>query len=166
MAEETQLQTGEAVERQRVTASEVSWALRAVNVAAADVEHELARRLGLRPLDYAALAHVMDARRDLGPAELSGLVGVSTGSGTELVDRLEHAGHVERHRHPTDRRRVVLRASESATGRVVGELRDLFDALDSLAADLSDEEQDTVVRYLRAAAERMRRYASGTPGPR
>lgn len=149
----------EAGERARVRAPEVSWALREVNRAGADVERTLARRLQLRAIDYAALGYVMEQQDLLGPVELSTLLGISTGSATELVDRLERAGHLERHRHQQDRRRLMLHATDSAIQQVLGELAPLFSALDVLAADLSEQEAVVVSRYLRSAAHWMREYA-------
>ena len=140
-------------------APEVSWALRNVNRAGAQLDHALAQRLRLRAIDYAALGHVVEQPGRLGPGELSSLLGISTGSGTELVDRLERAGHLLRHRHPQDRRRLVLHATDSATGQVLAELAPLFRALDTLAADLGEQEARVVSRYLRAAAQRMHAYA-------
>jgi DNA-binding MarR family transcriptional regulator len=95
-------------------AHELSWLLRAVIRASAEVDDDLARRLKLRPLDYAAMNHVMTSHQPLGPAELSARLGISTGSGTELVDRLERSGHLHRRRHPSDRRRVSLHPTETA----------------------------------------------------
>lgn len=161
MTEEAQGDATEQDERARVRAPEMSWALREVNRAAADAEQALARRLGMRPMDYAALGHVMTAREPLGPAELSSRLGISTGSATELADRLARAGHLERHAHPMDRRRVALRATEPAIGRVLGALAPLFDDVDALTADFTAAEQEVVVRYLRAAAQRLRSYADG-----
>jgi DNA-binding MarR family transcriptional regulator len=159
VSEQWQEDPVEAEERARVQAPEVSWALRNVNRAGAEVDHALAQRLRLRAIDYAALGHVMEQPGRLGPGELSTLLGISTGSGTELVDRLERAGHLLRHRHPQDRRRLVLHATDSATGHVLTELAPLFRALDSLAADLGEQEARVVTRYLRAAAQRMHEYA-------
>lgn len=146
-------------ERGRVAADELSWALRAVQRAGADVDRELARRLGLRALDYAALGHVMTADAPLGPVELSARLGISTGSGTELVDRLETAGHVERHRHPQDGRRLVLEAAAPAVGRILDELAPLLGALDELADGFTPQEREVVARYLRGAEQRLREYA-------
>ncbi len=164
MTERWQADAVEAGERERVQAPEVSWALREVNRAGADVDHALAQRLRLRAIDYAALGHVMEQQDLLGPVELSTLLGISTGSGTELVDRLERAGHLRRDRHPQDRRRLVLHATDSAIGQVLGELGPLLRTLDALASDLTEEEAAVVSRYLRAAAQRMRDYAHDVPG--
>lgn len=160
----TEIPQGDEVEtreREQVSASELTWALREITRLAAEVDVELARRLHLRPLDHAALGHVMTSPAPLGPAELSTRLGISTGSGTELVDRLERAGHVHRQRDSHDRRRVSLHASPAAVSTVLGELAPLLSALDGLEADFTPAEQDVVVRYLRAAAGRMRGYLAG-----
>jgi len=149
----------EGRERERVTAPELSWSLRELTRAIAEVDQALAERLRLRALDYDALGHVMDEPGALGPVELSSRLGISTGSGTELVDRLERAGHVQRHRHPQDRRRLTLQPTDSTVGEVLDQLAPLFAGLDLLAAELSEQEQVLVTRYLREAAQRMRRFA-------
>lgn len=141
-----------------MSASELTWALREFNRLAGDLDVELARRLRLRLMDSMALGHVMTADVPLGPAELSARLGISTGSGTELVDRLERAGHLKRDRDTRDRRRVSLSASPEAVGSVLGELGPLFAAFDEVAADLSPSEQEAVIRYLGAAAARMRQF--------
>jgi DNA-binding MarR family transcriptional regulator len=155
----------EVRERGQVTAAETSWALREVTRLSAEVDVQLAHRLSLRPLDHAALGHVMSAPAPLGPAELSARLGISTGSGTELVDRLERAGHLERRRDPTDRRRVALHASPSAVASVLQELAPLFASLDALEDELTAQEQAVVVRYLRASADRLRAFLAAPPGP-
>ena len=141
----------------------LSLALREVTQAGADVGPALARRLGIRPLDCAAMEHVMTGR--LGPAELSARLGISTGSGTELVDRLERSGHLVRERHPHDRRRVALRATESTVADVLAALSPLLVAINALAADFTPDEQETITRYLREAARRLRDYAHPAAPP-
>ncbi len=148
----------EGVERARMTAEELSWALRTMNRASAEVDHSLSRRVQLRSLDYEAMGHIMDEHDSLGPAELAGRLGISAGSATELVDRLERAGHVERRRDTADRRRVTLHARPTAVADILGELGPLFDSLDALALEFSPEEQAAVERYLRRATERMREW--------
>jgi DNA-binding MarR family transcriptional regulator len=159
VAERSQGDEVEESERSRVSANEVSWALRHVNRAAADVDHSLAGALNLRALDYAAMGHLMSAPAPLGPAELSMRLGISTGSATELVDRLERAGHLQRRRDSRDRRRVDLQPTESAVRDILGELEPLFTALDALADGFTPAQQETLTRYLRAAAQCMHKYS-------
>ena len=159
MTERPQHDDVEVRERARTSAAELSWALREMQRAQAGVDRRLAERMGLRPTDYQALVHVMTAGEPFGPAELSARLAISTGSGTELVDRLETAGHLERHPHPTDRRRRTLQPSRSAVGRILAELGPLFHELDELAATFDPQEQATIARYLRDAARRLTAYA-------
>lgn len=155
----------EQTERSRVSAAETSWALRDVNRAAADVDHALARRMGLRPLDYTALSHVMTAEGAMGPYRLSGALGISSGSATELIDRLERAGHVRRRRDEQDRRRVSVQATDAAVQRVLGELAPLFSAVDTLAEEFTEPERAAIARFLRQAAEILRAFGADEPGP-
>lgn len=143
-----------------MSAEELSWALRGVNRAAAEVDQAVAGKVGLRLSDYAAVGHVMSQEgAPLGPAELGKRLGISTGSATELVDRLERAGHVVRTREDKDRRRVSLRPSEQAVERILTELRPLFDALDELPANFTASEQAAINRYLRLAAQQLTDFA-------
>lgn len=153
----------ERAERLRVTAAETSWALHDVTRAAAEVDQRLAARLGMRPLEYAAVSHIMAGEGELGPHQLSELVGISTGSSSELVDRLEQAGQVERRRDHRDRRRITLHTTAAGTRRILTELASLFDDLDDLDSSLSPDERETVTRYLREAATLLRRYPPTTP---
>lgn len=163
MAERWQADAVEESERARVSASELSWALRELNRATAEVDRALAARLGLRPLDYTAMNHVMTSATAIGPVDLSHRLGISTGSGTELVDRLERAGHLERRRDHHDRRRVVLRPTPAAVDRILHELQALFTSIDALAADFTPDQQDLILRYLRGAAQRIKTYSHNRP---
>lgn len=148
----------ERVERERVTAQETSWALRDLTRAAIDVDYAVARRLGLRPMDYTALSHIFGNDGTLSPHHLSARLGISTGSATELLDRLERRGHIERHRSADDRRRVTLTPTPSAVGHVLSELSPIIAALDDLAAEHTPAEREVISRYLRRAAQVMRRF--------
>ncbi|MGI3781126.1 MAG: MarR family transcriptional regulator, partial [Janthinobacterium lividum] len=55
-----------------------------------------------------AAAHLTSAPEPVGPGEPSGRPGTTPGATTELVDRLERAGHLERRRDTQDRGRVQL----------------------------------------------------------
>jgi len=149
----------EGAERGRLRAPELSWALRALLRAAAEVDQELARRLQLRPLDFSALNHLMSSPEGLGAAQLSGRLGISTGSATELVDRLENAGHLHRRAHPSDRRRKVLEPTDTAMNRTLGALQPLLANLEELTTQFSPEEQAVITRYLRAATGHFLEFA-------
>ena len=73
---------------------------------------------------------------------------VSTASTTKLLDRLERAGHIERHPHPTDRRVITIAitdATHEEVRRTVGRQHARrFD----VAKRLKPEERDVVIRFL------------------
>ncbi len=151
----------EALERSRMTAAELSWSLRATNRAAAEVDRALAEHLSLRPIEYDAFDHVMSNDHDpIGPVELASRLGISAGSATELVDRLERRGHVHRERGTTDRRRVLVTASPDAVRQVLDDLDPLFAALDQIAESRSPEERAIIQSYLRQAASALSAYAA------
>jgi DNA-binding MarR family transcriptional regulator len=147
------------LEGSRRAAPELSRVLREVSRAAADADRRLARRLRMRPLEYAAMGHVLSSRGTLGPVKLADLLGISSGSATELVDRLEQAGQLRRRRDLADRRRVALKPTEHAMALLLAGLDPLLAPLDGLVATFSNEEQATIVRYLTAAAKILRSYA-------
>ena len=150
------LSAPEALERGRVSTHELSWLLRLNHRAAEELDRALASRLGLRPLDYDAMGAIMDSESDpVGPVELAHRLGISAGSATELVDRLERAGHVARERSAHDRRRVLVTPSPRAVDRLIGELQPLFERLDGLAEEFTPDEQRVIERFLRGATERM-----------
>lgn len=127
---------------------DLSWALHNFVVAAAELDVALGRRLRLSPGEYLAMKHLMTSEVALGPVELGTLVGLTSGSATGLVDRLERAGHLRRHRDPTDRRRLILEPTEQALDGVTSELRPLNDALQEVVAGYSDDERATIERFI------------------
>jgi MarR family transcriptional regulator, organic hydroperoxide resistance regulator len=124
-----------------------------------ELDRALALRLRLRALDYTAMGHLLAADPPLGPVELASRLGISSGSGTELADRLERAGHLHRRRTADDRRRIVLEPDEASVARMLGELAPLFRDLDSLADTFTPDEQAAITRYLTAAADMVRAHA-------
>src|ERR1700735_3625959 len=70
----------------------------------------------VRPTDFRALLHVMVAETAGEPVtsgELRQRMGLSGAAITYLVDRMMASGHIIRQSDPTDRRKVILRYSDS-----------------------------------------------------
>lgn len=122
--------------------------LRQIQVAGSMAEQVMARRLEVNGTDLAAMGHVSAAEPPIGPRELSQRLGLSPAAVTEVVDRLESAGHLVRQRDTRDRRRVQLRPSPTAVGRVLTEIAPLTRELDALADSFDDAERAAIGRYL------------------
>lgn len=152
---EEEIQEGNSLQ-----AHELSWALREVTRANAEITRELARRLGLGVNDMTAMDHLLQ-EGPIGPAELGNLLGMRSASATALVDRLEAVGHVERRPHPTDRRRLVVEPTPHAVEEVLGVIRPLVAGLDAVAEELSPDERRVVARYLERVSEVMGSYGPG-----
>lgn len=80
---------------------------------------------------------------------------LSSAATTGLVDRLERAGHVERVRDPTDRRRIRLRATDRSETVATGMLRGYLERLGRALDEFDDAELDAADRVLRAAIDAM-----------
>ena len=145
-------------------ADETTSMLRRLQTAMRDAETALAARLGIGPTDLAAMTHLTFAREPIGPRDLSARLGITPGATTELVDRLERAGHLERRRDTVDRRRVQLHPSSDTLAQVSAELAPLLRAADEVAAGLDESERAAVLRYLSGVLEAYEAFASGS-GP-
>jgi DNA-binding MarR family transcriptional regulator len=134
--------------------------LRELQSAMGDAELALSRRMQLSHTDLSAMAHLSFAPEHLGPGELSGRLGISPAAATQLVDRLERAGHLERRRDAVDRRRVQLVPTASALQEVGTLLQPLLSGLDAAVRGYTAEERATVTRYLTAVLAAYREFAA------
>lgn len=134
--------------------------LRDLQDAIGEATSALAHRLRMSATDAAAIEHVALADQALGPGELGARLAVTRSSATEVVDRLVRAGHVERVRDETDRRRFRLEPTAAARTRVRAELEPLLRSLDAAAEDFSPAQRDVIAAYLRAVTSAYRAYAA------
>lgn len=90
-----------------------------------DVEHRrirarFAQSLGLSGSEFNAIAFLSEFGQRT-PKELAQNLGMTTGSATAMIDRLEEAGLLNRRPHPHDRRSLLLHltpAGEQAMDRI------------------------------------------------
>ncbi|MEU1732394.1 MarR family transcriptional regulator [Streptosporangium sp. NPDC020145] len=90
-------------------------------------------------------------RGQTGPAQLAVVLGTDTAGTTRLLDRMEAKGLISRSRHPSDRRAVVIEATEA--GRALApRIAPVFGQVNRRMLDgVSDEE----LRALTGLLERM-----------
>jgi DNA-binding MarR family transcriptional regulator len=132
-------------------ARDISRSLRDLLQAGRGVQTTLARRLGVGVTDVQAVSHLVESAEPLGTVELGNRLGIRSASATVLVDRLEAAGHLSRTAHPDDRRRVVLRPTDTARAEVREALAPLLASLGAIVAGLDDGEAAVVRDFLREA---------------
>ncbi|MET9221870.1 MarR family winged helix-turn-helix transcriptional regulator [Streptomyces sp. NPDC088197] len=88
--------------------SELSVASRHYTASYALFNQALADYFGLHPTDVQCLNLLSLESRPVTIGRIAELTGLTTGSATRLVDRLERAGYVVRERDTEDRRRVMV----------------------------------------------------------
>ncbi|WP_394877666.1 MarR family winged helix-turn-helix transcriptional regulator [Mammaliicoccus lentus] len=93
----------------------------------------------------------IDLLRETGPitaGELANKVGLTTGSVTSLVDRLEKVGYVRRERHPEDRRKVIIVPQYEQKVEVQEVFSDLNKNLLGLSSNYNEQELETIKSFL------------------
>ncbi len=89
------------------TVGTLATALRHVILMGENFRNLRARELHLGSSDIVALGHLHDAG-SMAPKELSALMGVTSGTMTALLDRVEKAGFLKREHNPEDRRSLLI----------------------------------------------------------
>ena len=101
--------------------------------------------------DLLALRYLLKAQREgrlVSPHELARYLGVSTASMTAMVHRLEESGHVRREPHRSDRRSVVVVATQETDEEVRRTLGEMHTRMLDAVIDMSPEESSTVIECL------------------
>ena len=115
----------------------------------------IAEQIGLGATDEKTLFLL---RRDgaLTAGDIAQQTGLTTASVTNLIDRLERKGFVQRERDPADRRHVIVRPNEDK----LAELDRLFDAIQAsytvLLERYDDAQLATIADFLAQSAEYTR----------
>ncbi|MBE8476936.1 MarR family winged helix-turn-helix transcriptional regulator [Streptomyces justiciae] len=123
----------------------------------------LADHLGLHPTDLQCLNLLTLEGGPVTTGRIAELTGLTTGSATRLVDRLERAGYVVRERDVVDRRRVLVTTVPEKIvefGRVWDRLGDgwtaLFDDLDAGELALIVDHMRRTTEFSAAQVARLR----------
>lgn len=114
------------------------------------------RYMRLNESDMRAIRMLIQAQKQglvITPKDIAHEVGISSASTTKLIDRLVDGGHLTRAPHPEDQRTIcinVTRQTAQAARETIGRQHARrFD----VAAAMSGDEREVVVRFLTALAE-------------
>jgi DNA-binding MarR family transcriptional regulator len=152
---------------------QISAYLRVMTAESEQIGRAFAAVHEVRPTDFRALLHVMVAETAGEPVtsgELRQRMGLSGAAITYLVDRMMASGHITRQSDPADRRKVILRYSDSGLATARAFFAPLGTHSHDAMAELPDADLLAASRVFTALIEAMRRYQDDLasfkpPGP-
>ena len=110
-------------------------------------KNAISRRLGLNATDAECLS-LLSIKGSSTPKELARYTGLTTGSTTAMLDRLEKIGYIKRTPNPQDRRGVIIEITKQY-GLVAGPLVvGVQKAHSNLIATYSDSELQIIADFL------------------
>ncbi|CAN7703630.1 MarR family winged helix-turn-helix transcriptional regulator [Neorhizobium sp. LjRoot104] len=112
-----------------------------------------ARQGNMHPTDLRCLAVLSSSPRPLSPKEIISTLGLTSGSGTALFNRLERLGLTTRVPNADDKRSVLIQLDRDAASRPLALLADLRERYEDLTKRFSDAELDVISEYLEAVAK-------------
>lgn len=122
-------------------------AARDQGVSSALFRNALGRKLGLNLTDSECLSYL--SIHGVGtPTELARYTGLTTGSATAMLDRLEEAGFITRRPNPEDRRGIIVEIAAPWIEKVRPLVANVQKAHKELIASYSGAELETIADFL------------------
>ena len=143
-----------AGERRAQLVARTLMAGRQLSTAAVMFHTAMAQLQGLGASDTKAL-DLIDRFGPLTAGELGERSGLAPASITGLVDRLVDKQLVRRIKDPADGRRVLIELQRERLAQHAGLFADLVREMTELADEFSDDELETIARYVEGAAKRQ-----------
>ncbi|CAL9330170.1 MarR family winged helix-turn-helix transcriptional regulator [Streptomyces sp. enrichment culture] len=113
----------------------------------------MAEHLGLHPTDLQCVSLLALEPGPCTTGEIAQLTGLTSGSATRLVDRLQKAGLAERHPDPHDRRKTLVGLTRGRTPEVEAAWGAPGRAFAQALEDFTDDELAVIERYLRRTTD-------------
>jgi MarR family transcriptional regulator, organic hydroperoxide resistance regulator len=120
---------------------------------------QIAEKLGFNVTDSQVL-NLLDLHGHATPGELAKLTGLTTGGVTLVLDRLEKAGYVQRHRNPGDRRSLIIRPVAAKLRQAQKHYKGVNHAMDRVFSAYSDKQLDFILQFLLNTNGSYQRFAS------
>jgi len=112
---------------------------------------------------FQTLAILEGAGEPIAPHVVAERLLVSSASMTSLLDTLEGRGLIERHPHPTDRRKVLIEMTDEARNIVDRMLPNVHAVATEALADLSETERERLITSLATVRARLALIATQAP---
>lgn len=121
------------------------------------VHQAVADRLGLNVIDLRCLRLAQETVEPTA-GHLAKITGLTTGTITALLDRLEKARFIRRERDPEDRRKVIVKLLPSGVQRVERIMAPLSEDMNKALEDLTEDELRAVVKFFEVTAAAVSRH--------
>ena len=121
----------------------------------------LGAALGINQTDMAALEHLI-TDGPLPPTELAARLSVTTAGITQVIDRLERAGHVVRERQLEDKRRVLVCPLPASVAQAYRHLAPMLGGLSTVLGALEGQDRAVVEGFLGQVIEVYRNTLPGS----
>lgn len=82
------------------------------------------------------------------PTQIAQHLGISTAAMTLVLNRLEAARHITRGPHPSDRRKLMISATDSSSGRAHDYVTPLIEDVEVLIESLTDTDRAVIESFL------------------
>lgn len=115
---------------------------------AEEAQERAARWQGMHPTDFRCLGYLQLAGKPVSPGEIINHLGLTSGAGTALFDRLESAGYVSRVRHPEDRRSVLIILDPQAAAEPLAIHERTRQNYQAGTAEFSDSDLQAIAKFL------------------
>ena len=153
-------------DRREYSARDVAMAVRRLDLMMSQMHLEMSERLGISAAELLALAH-LSVDGPLGPTELTHRLHMTTGAMTAMLDRLAERDYVVREPHATDRRRIVVRLTQSGRDRIFTQVHGMANEVVAISERLPADARAVIGRYLDASRRVISPPArSSTSSPR
>jgi len=139
-------------EERQLLAQTLGMASREATRASAAMDEAVVAFMGINATDGRA-CDVLDQYGDLTAGDLAEHLGLTTGAVTTLIDRLERVGMVERVRDASDRRRVIVRATDASREILAAIYTPYKQAWVALGSSFSDDEMRAARTFQRMATD-------------
>jgi DNA-binding MarR family transcriptional regulator len=121
--------------------------LKAISMLTRQIGRRIGENLGVNVTDMAALEQLLN-NGPMTPSQMADHLKVTTAAATQIVDRLERAGHVSRERRANDRRKIFIVPVEASVDRAFEQLAPMLDGLAGVIADLTPTDRQVIEGFL------------------
>jgi DNA-binding MarR family transcriptional regulator len=137
-----------AGEKRKDIRQRVGYALHDLIQAVEAARDRAAKRHNLHPTDFACIGYLYRASGPISPKQIIAQAGLSSGSGTALLDRLEAAGYTRRIPNPGDRRSVLIELDLVAAAEPVRLFLEIEDGYRTLTEKVPSKDLEMIATFL------------------